>query len=420
MVYLEDRTFPRAAHGDGSRSIEVNLFFVFFSIFFLFPTSFGVGAKFVVIFLFCLAGVGVLLRAKRLCFTKAALIYFFVFLSSLFGVVVAALHGLVVNGSAAVHWPSLFRIVYIFVLVLFFSLAFYSERDSVQSSCCKMLLFFLAVQLFFVLLQAFGMASWLSVIYVQDKMRGMDSYMRGTGSFGNPNTLAIISIFSMVIVWFCSGSKKAQLFVVTLVGGIVLLSGSRTGAFVYAVALGVCALLGGGGASWKVVSSVIVIMLLAFAWSFGELAEEYFPYLWQVVKVANEVELVLEINSISSRFSNWSGKLEFFDSIAAPTKVLFGVGFVESYKVLDSEYLFLYLRTGILGTVTFALFAIFPFLYAKMTGKGSGDSTLFLLVLLLGLFWSLLFEFFSDFIMSILFFVVVSFFSSETLVARRG
>src|SRR5690606_2488737 len=119
-------------------------------------------------------------------------------------------------------------------------------------------------------------------------------------------------------------------------------------------------------------------------------------------------------------FSNWSGKLEFFDSIAAPTKVLFGVGFVESYKVLDSEYLFLYLRTGILGTVTFALFAIFPFLYAKMTGKGSGDSTLFLLVLLLGLFWSLLFEFFSDFIMSILFFVVVSFFSSETLVARRG
>src|SRR5690606_22382481 len=130
-----------------------------------------------------------------------------------------------------------------------------------------------------------------------------------------------------------SGSKKIQLFVVVLVGAMVLLSGSRTGAFVYAVALGLCALLGGGGASWKVVSSMVVVMLLAFAWSFWDLAEEYFPYLWQVMKVANEVELILEVNSISSRFYNWSGKLEFFDSIVAPAKFLFGVGFVESYKV---------------------------------------------------------------------------------------
>ena len=385
---------------------------LFLSVYFLYPTfQFGAGSKFLLLFAIILVALVVLLRSGRINVRRGFIHYTTSFIVCLVAVVLAGVTGLINKSEAIVHWASLFRIVYFYCMVTFFMVLFESGGRQLLLKFSKFLLFFLCLEFIFILMQAFNYASVLSNIYLQDKMRGLDSYMRATGTFGNPNSLAIITVLSMLYIFFYIQSPLKKVFTVVLSGAIILFSGSRTGLFIYILALLFLVMEVGFKDSFrnKLSGALFAIVLLIISSFLLDLIESSLPYLWSVVSVAGDLDAIMRINSLSARIGSWEDKILFFEEVPISLKYIFGAGFYEAFKVLDNDYLFLVLRTGLFGMSTYLSFIMFPYIYGFLHNKKQvGRKSLFWMAFIIGGIWAVFFEFYSDFMMPVLFFSIIA------------
>lgn len=340
---------------------------------------------------------------------KIYVLLFFSMLAAL-SIVISTVAGSLYWNDYNIHVASLLRVFYFLFLFLLFHITISSSGERGLLTLVYVLVGCLGIQVVIVLAQAFGFSDYVGMFYTQDKMKDLSSYMRATGTFGNPNILAIVSIISAALIFFID--KSSLRYIGMLLSAIIILfAGSRTGLVAYIILVAGVSMYLIINLRWyaKALYAFGVTFVLAFISVNVIFFQNNMPYLWSLIKLIDDPVRVLEINSFSVRLSNWQDKMDLFGLVDSIWVWFFGVGMHKSYYVLDNDYLYLFLRTGIVGFVTFYAFIFSPLFVFGMSGQPKKNfKYLFFLLLVIGFLWSFMFEYFNDFIMPVLFYLAVS------------
>lgn len=394
---------------------------LFLIIYFYFPTVFGGSeTKILVLFFYCF--LIVLFMSLNNLVDKRIYNLLFLSLLAAVSIVVSSGTGLMYWDDYELHFASIFRVFYFLSILLFFNIVVRNFDDRGSLVLLYTLLGCLTLQVFVVLLQAFGFSNYVGLFYTQEKMKDLDSYMRATGTFGNPNVLAIVSVTSAAIIFFINKSTL-RFSGLVLTSAIILFAGSRTGLIVHSILLfGIFIYL-----MYSVEWYIKFVCLFCFALVFfavllsGSIVENNMPYLWTLIDLIDNPIRIFEVNSFHVRLINWKDKIELASSIDSIWVWFFGAGMHKSFYVLDNDYLYVFLRTGLLGVVTFYAFIFYPLLASKLGLLVRSLYGYFILLLLVIIFlWSLLFEYFSDFIMPVLLYLVFSLVSHVNNITARN
>ena len=387
---------------------ELSLY-MFLILYFYFPTVLGVGGmKIIILLVYCFFVVfGVFINS---CIDRKIYVLLFFSMLAAVSIVISTVAGSLYWNDYNIHVASLLRVIYFLFLFLFFYITISSSGERGLLTLVYVLVGCLGIQVVIVLAQAFGFSDYVGLFYTQDKMKDLSSYMRATGTFGNPNILAIVSITSAALIFFID--KSFLRYIGMLLSAIIILfAGSRTGLVAYIILVAGVSMYLIIKLRWyaKALYAFGVIFLLAFISVNVFFFQNNMPYLWTLIKLIDDPVRVLEINSFSVRLSNWQYKMDLFGSVDSIWAWFFGVGMHKSYYVLDNDYLYLFLRTGIVGFVTFYAFIFAPLFAFGMSGQLKKNfKYLFFLLLVIGFFWSFMFEYFNDFIMPVLFYLAIS------------
>lgn len=387
---------------------ELSLY-LFLILYFYFPTVLGGGEmKIIVLLVYCFFVVfGVFINSY--IDRKIYVLLFFSMLAAL-SIVISTVAGSLYWNDYNIHVASLLRVFYFLFLFLLFHITISSSGERGLLTLVYVLVGCLGIQVVIVLAQAFGFSDYVGMFYTQDKMKDLSSYMRATGTFGNPNILAIVSIISAALIFFID--KSSLRYIGMLLSAIIILfAGSRTGLVAYIILVAGVSMYLIINLRWyaKALYAFGVTFVLAFISVNVIFFQNNMPYLWSLIKLIDDPVRVLEINSFSVRLSNWQDKMDLFGLVDSIWVWFFGVGMHKSYYVLDNDYLYLFLRTGIVGFVTFYAFIFSPLFVFGMSGQPKKNfKYLFFLLLVIGFLWSFMFEYFNDFIMPVLFYLAVS------------
>lgn len=201
------------------------------------------------------------------------------------------------------------------------------------------------------------------VVFSTEKTRGFGSILRITGSMTNPNIFAwIVAQSSLIAFYYVSRRRWLWLGIGAL---LILIAGSRTLLLVFPFMVTFVAVWRRGG-RWHqyiragVIASCVTVGAVLFVVAFAE----YLPYLGQLRDVAQSGSLSA-VNAMASRFAKWeTGYTEFVNGGAATWSI--GLGSRENTRVLDNDYLYVFLRLGALGLLLHALFiAYMIFLFRR-------------------------------------------------------
>ena len=211
---------------------ELSLY-LFLILYFYFPTVLGVGGmKIIILLVYCFFVVfGVFINS---CIDRKIYVLLFFSMLAAVSIVISTVAGSLYWNDYNIHVASLLRVIYFLFLFLFFYITISSSGERGLLTLVYVLVGCLGIQVVIVLAQAFGFSDYVGLFYTQDKMKDLSSYMRATGTFGNPNILAIVSITSAALIFFID--KSFLRYIGMLLSAIIILfAGSRTGLVAYII-----------------------------------------------------------------------------------------------------------------------------------------------------------------------------------------
>ncbi len=187
------------------------------------------------------------------------------------------------------------------------------------------------------------------ILYEDDKSRPIGMLLRATGTLANPNAFAWMVAQSAVVISILGrGSWRwAWLALATV---LMLVSGSRTLLLLFPLMLATAEVLRDPTnlRTYLRYGAVAAVLLLLFAGVILYLGE-YFPYLAQLSTVLSSGSLA-SVNSFAIRLGMWESRLAEFSAGGAIAWVV-GLGSRPSTAVLDSDFLYVFVRLGVLGVL---------------------------------------------------------------------
>lgn len=275
-----------------------------------------------------------------------------------------------------------------------------------KEKLCSLAYILLIVEGGIVLLQAFGHSEFLSLIFNQEKTRGFSTTTRATGTLGNPNMMAFLSLQCGLLLYIFNNSKqRVFLFLFSLL--VVLLTGSRTILIIYIVAFLLIAFYNMD--SFKKIFRITILASLGLGGAFWLLLtySDSFRYMLELIKLVREggLQSIIKVHSVSLRLNHWNETTEYFFDHAYWINYLFGLGPRNALNVLDNDFLYSFYRYGIIAS--FLLYGFYFYLYRWYSQCKNRDTSIFGKVLLLAiLIFSLVSETVSSWYLPIFFLVL--------------
>lgn len=253
--------------------------------------------------------------------------------------------------------PLYFGVIYCFGYVLIRESTL--TQPAIRDFLAHFAAVFLIAQTILALLQALGYAESLDILYRQEKVRSRENLLRVTGSMGNPNGLAL-TVLHCSIIWLFWGPRAWLVRGAFLISGcsLVALTGSRSVAVLLVAVLIVVWLTGRRSVAERVGQAILAIaatgVVLYLVWPYIE----RFRYLLQLALLFG-ADPIREVGSLATRVEHWASALSLFASEERSYKFLLGLGAIEHFRVLDNDYLYVFLRYGVLGVLWFYGFFVF-------------------------------------------------------------
>ena len=223
-------------------------------------------------------------------------------------------------------------------------------------------MFFLFFQFFVVILQKIEfLKALMSIVWNMDKAWAL----RGTGTLGNPNVLALMSIFSMLFVYFFSNRKKIIVCAFIVCSLNVLLSGSRTGLVGYFLVVMFVLLISGRISFTLLFKKIILVTLFATTTILiliavaGELR-----YMGELLKVFNNGGIdFTQVGTFNHRVEAWGRQFKLFEN-SGDTSIFIGMGPAKGagFRVMDNDYMAQYLKYGMVGVLSNVLLLLMIFM----------------------------------------------------------
>lgn len=188
---------------------------------------------------------------------------------------------------------------------------------------------------------------FFGVLYNDDKSRAIGGLLRATGTLSNPNAFAwMVTQASVIVLLLARGRTRAWLLGLGTL--LVLVSGSRTLLVLFPFMLVTAQVLRNPTSLGTYVryAGLAAGLLLLFAGVIYYLGD-YFPYLAQIELVVSSGSLA-SVSSFAIRLRMWESGIDEFVR-AGWSAWLIGVGSRPSTAVLDSDYLYVFIRLGALG-----------------------------------------------------------------------
>jgi hypothetical protein len=210
--------------------------------------------------------------------------------------------------------------------------------------------------------------------------------LRGTGTLGNPNVLALMSILSMLYICFFSNQKKIILIAFTICSLNVLLSGSRTGLVGYFI-ITMFVLVISGKLSFSSVfkklivisifSTTTVIVLISLS---GELR-----YMGELLNAFSGDGMDLtKVGTFNHRLEAWERQFRLFEN-SGDISILIGMGPSKGvgFRVMDNDYMAQYLKYGLIGVFSNILLLVMIFVSTLRSNRVHSNATKFVAAILL-------------------------------------
>lgn len=188
------------------------------------------------------------------------------------------------------------------------------------------------------------------ILYNEDKSRAIGGLLRATGTLSNPNAFAwMVTQASVIVSLLARGRTRGWLLALGTL--LVLVSGSRTLLVLFPFMLVAAQVMRNPTSLGTYVryAGVAAGLLLLFAGVIYFLGD-YFPYLAQIQLVVSSGSLA-SVSSFAIRLRMWESGIDEFVR-AGWSAWLIGVGSRPSTAVLDSDYLYVFIRLGALGMLT--------------------------------------------------------------------
>ncbi|MDR5886707.1 hypothetical protein [Vreelandella janggokensis] len=324
----------------GGSSISLRIFLLYSSIvfFLLAPTSviFGglkacLAISATMFFLSFVAGRGVVSKSV-----------FFAFLLFLTAIAFSFLYN-----SKYLVFDDYFDFMRVVFYFLVFTAAFISANEVNLDSVSKVLLFFILVQFVVVILQRLGLPFGLvEAIWDIEK----NWAWRSTGTFTNPNMMAISVLMSAIIYTFFTNSKfLTKALVLTLAGLVIFASGSRTALVLVFLSVFVMTLLFFNFKKILIsifLAPIFLVSLYGLVVVFGVSS---FGYSLEILNVFDDFDLS-SVTTFQSRISTWSDLASLVNEFSF-LNYFFGLGPGKGLglRYVDNEYLAVYLKYGFFG-----------------------------------------------------------------------
>lgn len=215
------------------------------------------------------------------------------------------------------------------------------------------------------------------------KSKPFGGLVRSVGSVGNPNFFAWI-VLQMTVILVVISSIKKNIGWIIIAFGLVVLSGSRTMLLMFPVALFFSVWLSG---QRKVVSpltikvAVIFLFLLFLGLNLLSNFKDTLPYLAQLLNIVNTGELS-SINSFAARLDMWEERYDVFES-GGILALFFGLGPIELYRIVDNDFLYVFFRFGLFGSVL--MYSFYMFLLVLLWKDRSKMSSMLIVYLTLSI-----------------------------------
>ena len=235
-----------------------------------------------------------------------------------------------------------FRFLYYLIV---FSAAYSNSKYLRLESFCGLLLVFIVVQFVVVLLQKSGMSLGILNFFWDTEKNWAQ---RSTGTFSNPNTMAIVVLFAFVTYSFLSKvGPRIKLILSVVVALTIYLSGSRT-AMVLAVGLiffNAVAFLE-LRRLFRLVFFVTPLALLLGGGFHYYIGSGYVAQLFDFLATGD----ISEIPSVVHRFNTWLSIIQLIDRFTFINGLIgLGPGKEIGLRFTDNEYLRLFFTMGGIG-----------------------------------------------------------------------
>lgn len=347
-------------------------------LFFLLPSSTVIGGpSFWFIIIFLSACTTLVVGYKNI--VSQDIIYFKIFfLFTLFFITVS-----IFRSYRYAIFDDLFELIRIASLLVFLLCGYFLSSRRTSNFLLKFFLFYLILQFLVVILQKFEpIKELMSIIWNMDKTWSL----RGTGTLGNPNVLALMSILSMLYICFFSNQKKIILIAFTICSLNVLLSGSRTGLVGYFI-ITMFVLVISGKLSFSSVfkklivisifSTTTVIVLISLS---GELR-----YMGELLNAFSGDGMDLtKVGTFNHRLEAWERQFRLFEN-SGDISILIGMGPSKGvgFRVMDNDYMAQYLKYGLIGVFSNILLLVMIFVSTLRSNRVHSNATKFVAAILL-------------------------------------
>lgn len=280
-------------------------------------------------------------------------------------------------------FDDLFELLRVASLLVFLLCGYFLSSRRTSNFLLKFFLFYLIFQFVVVVLQKIEpLKSLMSIIWDMDKAWAL----RGTGTLGNPNVLALMSILSMLFIRFFSNRKKIIVLAFIICSLNVLLSGSRTGLVGYFLVTMFILFISGKISIASIVKKIVVIsifsitaVLLLISLS-GELR-----YMGELLNAFSGDGMDLtKVGTFNHRVEAWERQFRLFEN-SGDISILIGMGPAKGvgFRVMDNDYMAQYLKYGLIGVLSNILLLIMIFVSTWRSNKIHSNATKFIAAILL-------------------------------------
>lgn len=329
-------------------TVNKDILFRFITILFFFlPSSVLLGGPSVwFLIIFSIAAVSFVLGYEKLI--SAHIKYFILFF--LFSLIMTTIS--ITRSYQYIIADDLLELLRIASLLIFLLCGYFLSSINTRDFLLKFFMYFLLFQFFIVIFQKIEfLKSIMSIIWNMDKAWAL----RGTGTLGNPNVLALMSIFALLFIYFFSDRKKVIFLAFFVCSLNVLLSGSRTGLVGYFVVIMFVLFISGRMSLFSIIKKLIIVFIFAsttiaiLVAVAGELR-----YMGELLNAFNNGNIDLtKVGTFNHRVEAWQRQFTLFDN-SGDTSIFVGMGPAKGagFRVMDNDYMAQYLKYGVIGVLS--------------------------------------------------------------------
>lgn len=256
------------------------------------------------------------------------------------------------------------------LIYLLLYLCFYANLPKKQyefeeqiTQIVKILKYFIVIQFVAVLLQSNS-----SILNLMGIIWNMEKYwsMRSIGTFDNPNTLSILVSISFSVIYFKEKSKIISLVFLFISLIIVLFSGSRTGLISFVGLLCINYIFMQRITLKRIlIIAIIALLSIVSLITFLNYYGDNFKYMAEILLMFNNDGFdSTGVGTLGLRQQLWENALLQFSKVS-DLRYLFGVGPSKetSLHILDNDYITIYVKMGIIGSLLNIVFFIACLVY---------------------------------------------------------